>query len=254
MKKNELTLQHGFKKINENINLKSKVIFSNTEKNIVFYSSNNLIISYDISTSFIVERFRISNYKIQNFFILENFIFALDNSNEFIKFDMEKKNIEKTLKLKKIFNNLNYSFFKYSKYLNSFIFVSENFDLTKIDFDLNEETLITINLSNLLDTNFRNHYEKNENNKKIRFLDIDLPGKNLIFSINKNAFVINLMNNLISNIEFQKPVSTGLFLDESKFVLGDISGKTHFVSNFHEEKVNNLFLIFFKYNLFIIFM
>ncbi len=235
-----LSLQYSFKKINENISLKCKVVFSETEKDMVFYASNNTVISYCLTTSFIVERFRISNNKIRNFYILENFIFALDNNNEFIKYDIEKKQIEKSFNLSKfvsIQKDKKYTFFKHSKYLNSFIIMTENFDLIKIDYDLNDESSFVKNVYDTLEPEFRTKFEFNTNNRKIRFIETDTIGKTLIFSINKNVYVMNLFNSQISILEFQKPISAGLFLVDTKFVVGDISGKIHFVSNFFERKV-----------------
>ena len=72
-------------------------------------------------------------------------------------------------------------------------------------------------------------------------MDTDKIGKTLIFSINKNVYVMNLFNSQISIIEFQKPISAGLFLEDTKFVVGDISGKIHFVSNFFDKKVLDFF-------------
>jgi hypothetical protein len=247
MKQNELSYQYSFKKINENISLKCKVVFSETEKDMVFYASNNMIISYCLTTSFIVERFRVSNNKIRNFYILDNFIFALDNNNEFIKFDIQKKQIEKSFNLSKfisIHKDQKYTFFNYSKYLNSFIIMTENFELIKIDYDLNDESSFVKNVYNSLEEEFRKKFEFNTNNKKVRFIETDTIGKTLIFSINKNVYVMNLFNSQISIIEFQKPISAGLFLEDTKFVVGDISGKIHFVSNFFEAKVFLFFCIF----------
>lgn len=247
MKQNELSYQYSFKKINENISLKCKVVFSEKEKDMVFYASNNMVISYCLSTSFIVERFRVSNNKIRNFHILDNFIFALDNNNEFIKYDIEKKQIEKSFNLSKfIFINKDqkYTHFKFSKYLNSFIIITENFDLIKIDYDLSEEGSFVKNVYGSLEEEFKKKFELNTNNKKVRFMDTDTIGKTLIFSINKNVYVMNLFNSQISIIEFQKPISAGLFLENTKFVVGDISGKIHFISNFFEEKVNKATIVF----------
>jgi len=241
MKQNDLSYQYSFRKINENISLKCKVVFSEKEKDMVFYASNNMIISYCLTTSFIVERFRVSNNKIRNFYILDNYIFALDNNNEFIKYDFEKKQIEKSFNLSKftsIKKDKKFTFFKYSKYLNSFIIMTENFELIKIDYDLSEESSFVKNVYNSLEENFRKKFEFNTKNKKIRFMDTDTIGKTLIFSINKNVYLMNLFNSQISIIEFQKPISAGLFLEDTKFVVGDISGKIHFVSNFFDEKVN----------------
>ena len=104
MKKNDLSYQHCFKKINENINLKTKPLFNTNEPNLLYYASNNTIISYDISTSFIIERMRLSNAKIRSFFIKEDFIFALDNEGDFTKFSLEEKQITKFTKLSKFLN------------------------------------------------------------------------------------------------------------------------------------------------------
>ncbi len=251
MKQNDLSFQYSFKKINENISLKCKVIFSDKDKDIIFYASNNMVISYCVSTSFIIERFRISNNKIRNFYIIDNFIFALDNNNEFIKYDIDKKQIEKSVNLSNFINipkDKKLTFFKFSKYLNSFVFITEDFDLIKIDFELSEDSSFNKNLYNSLEEEFRKKFEFNTNNKKVRFMDTDTIGKTLIFSINKNVYVMNLFNSNISIIEFQKPLSAGLFLDDTKFVVGDISGKIHFVSNFFNEKVNKIFFIFYDFN------
>jgi len=240
MKQNDLSYQYTFKKINENISLKCKIIFSDKDKNMVFYASNNMIISYSLSTSFIIERFRISNNKIRNFFIFDNLIFALDNNNEFLRYDMDRKQIDKSINLSKFITipkDKNFTFFKFSKYLNSFLFMTESFDLIKIDYDLNEEGSFSKNLYDTLEEEFRKKFEFNTNNKKVRFMDTDKIGKTLIFSINKNVYVMNLFNSQISIIEFQKPISAGLFLEDTKFVVGDIAGKIHFVSNFFDEKV-----------------
>lgn len=240
MKHNDLSYQYTFRKINENISLKCKVIFSEIENDMVFYASNNMIISYCLTTSFITDRFRISNNKIRNFDILDNFIFALDNNNEFIKYDIEKKQIEKSVNLSKYVSlqkDKKFTFFKYSKYLNSFLFITENFELIKIDYDLSDENSFAKNVYDSLEAEFRKKFEFNTNNKKVRFIDTDTIGKTLIFSINKNVYVMNLFNSQISIIEFQKPISAGLFLEDTKFVVGDISGKIHFVSNFFEERV-----------------
>jgi len=240
MKQNDRSYQYSFRKINENISLKCKVVYSENEKDMVFYASNNTIISYCLATSFIVDRFRVSNNKIRNFHISDQFIFALDNNNEFIKYDIEKKHIEKSLNLSKFLSinkDLKYTHFKYSKYLNSFLIITEKFDLIKIDFDLSEENSFVKNVYQSLEEEFRKKFEFNTNNKKVRFMDTDTIGKALIFSINKNVYIMNLFNSQISIIEFQKPISAGLFLENTKFVVGDISGKIHFISNFFDEKV-----------------
>lgn len=240
MKQNDLSFQYTFKKINENINLKCKVVFSAIDKNRAYYASNNMIISYDVSTSFIVERYRVSNLKVRNFIIIDKYIFVIDNGNEFIKYDLEKKQIEKSLNLcspGNIPKDGKISFFKYSKYLNSFLFLSDNLELIQVDFELSEDYLNIKKLDELMEENFKKRLEKYTSNNKIRFMDVDENGKTLIFSINKNACVVNLLNSKISIIDFQKPISAGLFLDDSKFVLGDIAGKIHFISKFHETKV-----------------
>lgn len=252
MKKNDYSYQHNFKKINENINLKVKPIFDEKEPNIIYYASNNMIISYDIKTSFIVERLRISNSKIRSFSIRENNIFALDNDGEFTKFCLREKQVTKFLKLSKILKgkitqNENSSeniltYFKFSKYLNSFLLINEDLKMLKINFELDDEVIIE-DLYDNLENNFKENFSKMKN-KVIKFFDIDTQGKFITFSMNNKLFCVNLFGNNVNVINFMKPISTGIFLEDTKIVVGDNAGKIHFITNYMEENVKKFFKFF----------
>jgi hypothetical protein len=89
-----------------------------------------------------------------------------------------------------------------------------------------------------LENNFQEIFLKIKN-KNIKFFDIDSQGKFITFSISNKLFCVNLFGNIVNVLNFTKPISTGIFLEDTKIVIGDISGKIHFISNFMEEKVNN---------------
>jgi hypothetical protein len=115
------------------------------------------------------------------------------------------------------------------------LLITEDLKLIKINFDLDQEIIIE-DLFNSLENNFQEIFKKIKN-KTIKYFDIDSNGKFITFSINTKLFCVNLFGNIVNVLNFIKPISTGIFLEDTKIVIGDNSGKIHFISNFMEEKV-----------------
>jgi hypothetical protein len=214
-----------FKKRTWNVNSSCKPVFAG-EKNEILFAASNKIISFNYETGFIMDKFKIFKKNIKSFGKIENNLYCLSNDNEFYEYDFGTKTINKSYQ----FEDKNDSIrFVFSEYLNSFVFVSRK----EVNI-LNRDSFSITNKIELLITIKPN----NKNKQYVQFLDINEEKKVIIFSLgNNNLEIMNLLNQQIKTIEFQKPLTEGIFLSNDSVVIGDITGKMHFLQNILKNKV-----------------
>lgn len=215
-----------FKKIKSYINPNLQIVFDTNEADEAYFGSDTIIFKYNFNTGFIIEKFKISDSKILKFVLdTSRRILALTKDNTFIEYDMTKKEVVKSFKLNGEENGY-YNGFVFSSYLQSFIFLSKKGTLVHIKNRIDEfraEKEIKI---------FEDNMNKNQN----PFFQINKDGKFCMFAFRNKLIFHNLTTNDSKTIEFQKILSNGIFLQEDSIVIGDSSGKIHFLSNLKEKK------------------
>jgi hypothetical protein len=113
--------------------------------------------------------------------------------------------------------------FVFSNFLNTFILIA------------NTNRIIYLNKENFLVE--KEEEIKDDNYNFANFLEINFDNKIILFSKNHKLYFYNLINKNFKIIEFTKVITVGLYLDDSQVVIGDVSGKIHFITNFNEQKV-----------------
>jgi hypothetical protein len=229
------------KKIRSTINHNLKVTYDQSEKDEAIFASDTHLYRYNYQTGFVTEKCKISESKILKFFLLDTLtgksVFFLNKENYFIEFDWVKKQEVRRIKLinenkennksqsdKAYFNN-----FVYSSFFESFIILSHTGEIlylkNKGDFKIDKRI-------HLIEEN------KGQSNSQtfIPFFKINSEGKILLLSYKTKLILHNLITSDSKTIEFQKPLSSGIFLNEDRAVVGDFSGKLHFISNLREKK------------------
>lgn len=219
--------EYTFKKINNNINYFCKALYPSTDRenpnynqNEVFFSSSTNIISYNFQTSFIVDKYKINEKNIKKFIKIKNNFYCLNIENEFSEYDILSLTETKKYQFKEKINN-----FVYSEFLNNFIFIS------------NEGTLIYLDKENFKIEREKSYLSsKSSNNLNNYFMEISSEDKMLITNFSSKLIIFNLTNFQFKTIDFKKPLSSGIFLDD-RIVVGDISGKIHVISNIYEKYI-----------------
>ena len=139
------------------------------------------------------------------------------SKEEFVIYDLETEVIVKQLKIKDL-NLLNekdfFSSFVYSSFFNAFVLAGNLETIAMIDannFELKDKIRIP-------------------NCKSISDLDISYDGMNIALCSETKLIYKNLLNNDEKVLTFQKNISKVKYLENS-IVIGDFSGKLHFVDN-----------------------
>jgi WD40 repeat protein len=210
-----------FKKNNLNISQYTKVIFNEDSENEVFYSNGLKLMEYDYSSSTLVDKFSFNNKKIHKFIKIENYFYVLCSDGTIFEYDINDKKITKTfINEEKVLN------FIFSKFLNALITIN---DKNKISI-LNRDTFI-----------ITKQKEVSADAKLGTFtyssiLETDADGRFLITNLKSKLYFVNLLNLDIVCTDFVKPVSTGIFLNDGTYVVGDNAGKLHFITTSEDKK------------------
>jgi hypothetical protein len=220
-KSKELT----FKKNNLSINLLTKPVFNADSENEVYYSSANKIFCFDYSSNLVNEKFTIlKSKKIIKFLKHETFFYILSSEGMLYEYDTQQKLITKTfINDDKVVN------FCYSKFLNSLVLINIKNNLLILDRDTftitKQKTVQAVSNDQAGQFTF------------MSLMDIDFEGKSLICNIKNRLIFINLLNLEIQTFDYVKAITCGVFLSDNSYVVGDISGKLHFVSMSEDKKV-----------------
>lgn len=234
------------KKIRSTINCNLKVTFNQGEKDEAIFASDTHLYKYNYQTGFVIEKCKISDSKILNFVLLDTSIrrsvFFLNKENYFVEFDWVKKQEVRKIKLinenignnndisqpqsqKAYFNN-----FVYSIFFDCFIILSHTGEILYLKYQ--GENFKTEKRIHLIEETKGQSYS----DIFIPFFEINSEGKILLLSYKTKLILHNLLTSDSKTIEFQKPLSSGIFLNEDRAVVGDFSGKIHFISNLREKK------------------
>ena len=257
----------------QQINFHKKTFFPSSSKalefnifnsNQIYFSSGNKLVLYDFIENKKIFRINVRGKTIISFTqnINDNdSIYILDIENIIYKFKISNKEVECEYQLNK---NRKYSEFKLinNKY---FYFLSENDSyLTKLEITLLENGKNHF----ILNTEYQINEISTQNNlislkekEKEKILQKNTKKKNLqikedtLLYSNGNLLIIhNLISKTTNQIEFQKPITKIIYINEDSVCLSDISGKIYFITNFteknyiistkhwHSHKINDLLL------------
>lgn len=227
--KNELLM----KKIISNINPNIKIIYDQAEENEVFFAAENQIVRYNFKTGFVISRNKISNKKITKLLPVQsnseyttssaNTFACLTKNNQFILYNLDKKTVINTFD----FESESVIDFIFSQFFNSYIFLTKSSRLIFLTQKKREENFTIEKEVNIKET-------EGEVLNKTAFLEI--KDKILMFSSKNKLILHNLLTSNSKVLEFKRNLTSGIFLEEDKLVVGDSSGKLHFISNLNEKK------------------
>ena len=114
--------------------------------------------------------------------------------------------------------NFFYNSFVYSPFFNSFVLKGNNPNILVIDadtFKLREKFTISNNI----------------NFKEFKGLDISYDGIKIILSSDNKFIYRNLLTHEHKILNFQKNITKIKYLDNDSIVIGDTSGKLHFIDD-----------------------
>ena len=257
----------------QQINFHKKTFFPSSSKalefnifnsNQIYFSSGNKLVLYDFIENKKIFRINVRGKTIISFTqnINDNdSIYILDIDNIIYKFKISNKEVECEYQLNK---NRKYSEFKLinNKY---FYFLSENDSyLTKLEITLLENgknNFIQNSEYQINEISTQNNLISLKEKEKEKILQKNTKKKNLqikedtLLYSNGNLLIIhNLISKTTNQIEFQKPITKIIYINEDSVCLSDISGKIYFITNFteknyiistkhwHSHKINDLLL------------
>lgn len=241
-----MNLQNGkeinFKKLTHNISNNSKSHFIQSEENEILLSSDNKLLKYNYSTSFLTAKFKVSSTKKIEKFITKDDKKAIcllrsasnDSTTEFVEFDFESKAITKTFE----FNgdeNEKVQNFSYSGKIDTFLLIT---NLGRILYvQEKEKNFVLLKKKSIFDSveQAKVAAKSKTNKKQILFTEISHDGKIAIFPFENKLILHNLINSESITIEFIKNLSCGAFISEDKAVISDSAGKLHFISNLNQK-------------------
>ena len=257
----------------QQINFHKKTFFPSSSKalefnifnsNQIYFSSGNKLVLYDFIENKKIFRINVRGKTIISFTqnINDNdSIYILDIDNIIYKFKISNKEVECEYQLNK---NRKYSEFKLinNKY---FYFLSENDSyLTKLEITLLENGKNHF----ILNTEYQINEISTQNNlislkekekekilqKKTKKKNLQIKEDTLLYSNGNLLIIHNLISKTTNQIEFQKPITKIIYINEDSVCLSDISGKIYFITNFteknyiistkhwHSHKINDLLL------------
>ena len=257
----------------QQINFHKKTFFPSSSKalefnifnsNQIYFSSGNKLVLYDFIENKKIFRINVRGKTIISFTqnINDNdSIYILDIENIIYKFKISNKEVECEYQLNK---NRKYSEFKLinNKY---FYFLSENDSyLTKLEITLLENGKNHF----ILNTEYQINEISTQNNlislkekekekilqKKTKKKNLQIKEDTLLYSNGNLLIIHNLISKTTNQIEFQKPITKIIYINEDSVCLSDISGKIYFITNFteknyiistkhwHSHKINDLLL------------
>ena len=257
----------------QQINFHKKTFFPSSSKalefnifnsNQIYFSSGNKLVLYDFIENKKIFRINVRGKTIISFTqnINDNdSIYILDIDNIIYKFKISNKEVECEYQLNK---NRKYSEFKLINN-KDFYFLSENDSyLTKLEITLLENgknNFIQNSEYQINEISTQNNLISLKEKEKEKILQKNTKKKNLqikedtLLYSNGNLLIIhNLISKTTNQIEFQKPITKIIYINEDSVCLSDISGKIYFITNFteknyiistkhwHSHKINDLLL------------
>lgn len=209
-----------------NPNIKVPVVLShhttskntNHDNNEVILISGNTLILYNINTNFITNRFIVSDCDLKKFFLIDNSrIIVLDKKEHLILYNLETKETIKSI-------SVNTSNIVKPKDKDTILAISEN-SINVYDVNLHHKD--TIRIDGL--------------EKDLTTLDVNNDASFLAVLRKNQLILINLLSHSKKLIEFKRTLTVLKFVNSSNLVVGDYSGKLHFIYDIDKEEVNFIF-------------
>ena len=204
--------------------------------NQIYFASGTKLVLYDFILSKKIFRINTKGSKIiflKQSLIDQDKMFILDLDNNLYEFKMSTKEVLCTYQLPK---DKKYTMFEIIN--NKFIYcISEYLVLTKIKITINDEGNDTLEKLNeyqiqLQITPKNKTNINNESDKKIKLSsNFIIINDLIIFSIDNELIIYNLLTNESENIRFQKKITKITKINDDSICVGDSAGKMHFIKD-----------------------
>ena len=204
--------------------------------NQIYFASGSKLVLYDFILSKKIFRINTKGSKIlylKQSLTDQDKIFILDLDNNLYQFKMSTKEVLCTYQLSK---DKKYSMFEIIN--NRFIYClsEEELLLTKIKIAINaqgEDTLEKMNEHQIHLPIFQQKNKNNTNNqKKIKLSsNFIIISDSLIFSVDNQLIIYNLLTNESENIRFQKKITKINKINDDSICIGDSAGKIYFIQD-----------------------
>lgn len=202
----------------------------------IYFSSGSKLVLYDFILSKKIFRINTKGSKIlylKQSLTDQDKIFILDLDNNLYQFKMSTKEVLCTYQLPK---DKKYSMFEIIN--NRFIYClsEDELLLTKIKIAINgqgEDTLEKMNEHQIHLPIFQQKNKNNTNNqKKIKLSsNFIIISDSLIFSVDNQLIIYNLLTNESETIRFQKKITKINKINEDSICIGDSAGKIYFIQD-----------------------
>ena len=204
--------------------------------NQIYFASGTKLVLYDFILSKKIFRINTKGSKIiflKQSLIDQDKMFILDLDNNLYQFKMSTKEVLCTYQLPK---DKKYTMFEIIN--NKFIYcISEYLVITKIKITINDEGNDTLEKLNeyqiqLQITPKNKTNINNESDKKIKLSSNFIIITDLIiFGIDNELIIYNLLTNESENIRFQKKITKITKINDDSICVGDSAGKMHFIKD-----------------------
>ena len=213
----------------------SNAFISNTfNPHQIYFACGSKLVLYDFTLS--QKIFRINTKGTKILFLRQDLtdqdkMYILDLDNTIYIYKMSTKEVLSTYQLPK---DKKYSMFEIVD--NKFIYCisQDNFILTKIKIALNEKgghILEKISEQHIKLQLISNN-EKNSNQNKAKMSNnFIIMNDYLIFGLDNELIIYNLLTNDYDNIRFQKKITKLIKINEESICIGDSAGKIHFIQD-----------------------
>ena len=213
----------------------SNAFISNTfNPNQIYFACGSKLVLYDFTLS--QKIFRINTKGTKILFLRQDLtdqdkMYILDLDNTIYIYKMSTKEVLSTYQLPK---DKKYSMFEIVD--NKFIYCisQDNFILTKIKIALNEKgghILEKISEQHIKLQLISNNKKNSNQNKSKMSNNFIIMNDYLIFGLDNELIIYNLLTNDYDNIRFQKKITKLIKINEESICIGDSAGKIHFIQD-----------------------
>lgn len=204
--------------------------------NQIYFASGSKLVLYDFIQSKKIFRINTKGSKIlylKQSLIDQDKMFILDLDNNLYQFKMSTKEVLCTYQLSK---EKKYSMFEIIN--NKFIYClsEDELLLTKIKITINDQGEDTLEKMNEHQIHLPIFQQKNKNmnnnQKKLKLsCNFIIINDSLIFSVDNQLIIYNLLTNESENIRFQKKITKINKINDDSLCIGDSAGKIYFIQD-----------------------